>query len=247
MSNLYGPKLSRVFDKIYQGFIDYNAEYLFYEQLCQENNINSILELGCGTGNLAANFSKHFEDYLGLDYSEHMLSIAREKFPNGNFVQGDMRNFSLDKLYDTALITGRSTSYLLKSDDLLSTFKCIHKVLNSYGYLIFDCIDAAKFIPYIQVNPTVLHKSKVENIEYSRTSEWYVNEKNPSIINWTATYYEQKGAKNHFLGKDDVCFKVFTENEIKSALKKAGFEVLNILDRPTYAFDTFVIVAKKCK
>ncbi len=247
MSNLYGPKLSRVFDKIYQGFIDYNAEYLFYAELCQEKNIKSILELGCGTGNLAAYLSKHFEDYLGLDYSQHMLSIAREKFPNGNFVQRDMRNFSLNKTYDAALITGRSTSYLLASDDLLSTFKCIHKVLNPNGYLIFDCIDATKFIPYIRENPTVLHTSKVENTDYYRTSDWYSIEKDPTLIHWTASYYKEGSSENLLLGKDKVIFKVFTEMEINSALNKAGFVVEDKLDRPSYAFDTFVIVAKKSK
>ena len=247
MGNLYGPKLSRVFDKIYQGFIDYNAEYLFYAQLCKENNVNSVLELGCGTGNLATYFSKDFDDYQGLDYSKHMLSIAREKFPNGNFVQRDMRNFSLDKKYDAALITGRSTSYLLTSDDLLSTFRCIHKVLNLNGYLIFDCIDATKFLPYIRENPTVLHTSKVANTDYYRTSEWYSKKEDPTLIHWTASYYEQGSAENLLLGKDKIIFKVFTETEIRSALNKAGFEVLDKLDRPSYAFDTFVIVAKKRK
>ncbi len=176
-----------------------------------------------------------------------MLSIAREKFPNGNFVQRDMRNFSLEKRFDAALITGRSTSYLLTSDELLNTFKCIHKVLNLNGYLIFDCIDATKFIPYIRKNPTVLHKSKVANTDYYRTSEWHSIKEDPTLIHWTTSYYEQGSAENMLLGKDKIIFKVFTETEIRSALKQAGFEVEDKMDRPTYAFDTFVIVAKKNK
>lgn len=247
MSNLYGPELSMVFDKIYQGFIDYEGEYHFYAKLCQKNKVKSILEIGCGTGNLAPKFSANFKEYIGLDYSEHMLSLARGKFPEGNFIQGDMRNFNLEKKYDVALITGRSTSYLLTSDDILDTFKCIHYVLNPNGYLIFDCIDATKFLRYIRENPTVLHKSKVANTDYFRTSEWYSIEKDPTLIHWTASYYEQGSAKNLLLGKDKVIFRVFTETEIRSALKQAGFEVEDTLDRPTYAFDTFVVVAKKIK
>lgn len=247
MSNLYGPRLSKIFDKIYQGFIDYKVEYDFYAHLCHVNNVQSILELGCGTGNLANYFSKDFDEYLGLDYSEHMLSIARKKFPNGNFIQGDMRNFNLVKKFDTALITGRSTSYLLTKEDLLNTFTNVFDVLNPKGCLIFDCIDASKFIPYIQKNPSVIHKSKFENIEYSRTSEWYSKEKDPKTIQWAASYYKQKGTTNQFLGKDNISFKVFTVTEITTALNKSGFEVMNIIDRPSYAFDTFVVVAKKTK
>ncbi|MEB8345541.1 class I SAM-dependent methyltransferase [Flavobacteriaceae bacterium KMM 6898] len=247
MSNLYGQALSKVFDKVYQGFVDYKAEYLFYADLCQANNVKSILELGCGTGNLAINFSKNFQEYLGLDYSQHMLSLAREKFPNGNFIQGDMRNFNLDKKFDIALITGRSTSYLLTSDDILNTFKCIHTVLNRKGYLIFDCIDATRFIPYITENPRVIHQCMFEDIHYSRTSEWYVEEKDQNIINWTSNYFRLDGSKQNLLGNDTVSFKVYTKSAIKSTLNIAGFEILKIIDRTTYAFDTFVIVAKKTK
>ncbi|MFT7064834.1 MAG: ubiquinone/menaquinone biosynthesis C-methylase UbiE [Sediminicola sp.] len=182
-----------------------------------------------------------------MDYSDHMLSIARQKFPNGHFIQGDMRNFNLDKKIDAALITGRSTSYLLTSDDILSTFKCIYNVINTKGYLIFDCIDGNKFIPYIQKNRKVIHKSNVDHMEYIRTSEWYPNEKEPTIIHWKSSYYEQRCANNQFLGKETISFKVFTETEIRSALNKEGFEVMEIKDRLSYAFDTFVVIARKKK
>ncbi len=245
MSNLYGPGLSKVFDKIYQGFIEYDAEYELYASLCIQKKVQSILELGSGTGNLASKFSKGFNYYLGLDYSEHMLCIAKEKFPAGNFIQGDMRNFSLKKKFDAALITGRSTSYLVTERDIFDTFKCIKEALNPNGYLIFDCIDADKFLPYVINNPTVIHETIVEHNYYSRTSKWHSDSNEESIIHWKSYYYLQKGSDTQFLGKDKVSFKVFTVPEITSALKEVNFEVVTIFDRPSYAFDTFVVVAKK--
>ncbi|MEJ1222011.1 class I SAM-dependent DNA methyltransferase [Sediminicola sp. 1XM1-17] len=245
MSNLYGPGLSKIFDKIYQGFIDYEAEFELYANLCLSRNVKSILELGCGTGNLAKRFSKSFHEYLGLDFSEHMLAIAKEKFPAGNFMQGDMRNFSLDQKYDAALITGRSTSYLLSNQDFQDTLKSVHRALNPRGYLIFDCIDADKFIPYVRKNPSVTHKSKVENNYYFRTSKWHSDPNDNTIIHWKSSYYLQKDPNTQFLGKDKVTFKVFTMAEITTALNKAGYEVLSIFERTTYAFDTFVVLAIK--
>ena len=247
MSKLYGPELSKVFDEIYQGFIDYDAEQDFYAKLCHDKKVDSVLELGCGTGNLAPKLSSEFKEYLGLDYSDDMLSIAREKFPSGNFIQGDMRNFHLPKKFDAVLITGRSTSYLLTKEDLSNTFVSIFEVLNAKGTLIFDCIYATSFIPYILDNPTVIHKSKVNTIEYSRTSKWCSKKTDPSLIHWDSSYYQQKGTNQQFLGKDSVLFKVFTKTEIISALNSAGYEVMKTLDKPSYAFDTFVVVAEKSK
>ena len=38
-----------------------------------------------------------------------------------------------------------------------------------------------------------------------------------------------------------------TLNEIELFLYMKGFEILEVIDRKTYAFDTYVIVAKKKK
>lgn len=45
--------MASVYDKIYQGFIDYSAEYAFYAGICIYYEAKHILELACGSGNLA--------------------------------------------------------------------------------------------------------------------------------------------------------------------------------------------------
>jgi 16S rRNA A1518/A1519 N6-dimethyltransferase RsmA/KsgA/DIM1 with predicted DNA glycosylase/AP lyase activity len=48
--------MATIFDAMYQTFINYNEEYVFFNTLIQEKNCNSILEIGSGTGNLAKRF-----------------------------------------------------------------------------------------------------------------------------------------------------------------------------------------------
>ena len=246
MSNLYGNQLAKVFDKMYQGFIDYHEEYEFYKLFCKKFKKEFILEIGCGTGNLAPKFSLDFKSYLGIDLSETMLSIAKEKFPSGEFQQADMTHFELAKKRDAVLITGRTISYLITNKDINNCFSSIYNALLKNGLLIFDCIDASKFIPIVEQKNEIKHYSSFENKNYVRESLWFwEKEKENFMINWNANYFEIDVDKNNFLGNDKVDFRVFTQCEIKLFLKQNNFEILEIRDRKSYAFDTFVVVAQK--
>ena len=244
MSNLYFKQLAVIFDKMYQNFIDYREEYIFYSSVCKKFNAKKIVEIGCGSGNLAENFSREFDSYLGLD----MLSIAKNKFPKGNFIKADMRNFLLPNLFDGALITGRSISYLTDNTDLNDTFLSISKNTNKDGFLVFDFIDAERFIPYLKVHPHVEHKSIVDSIEYTRKSTWHLieNEK-VHLINWTADYYKLDENITIHLGTDESIFRAFTTKEITKYLKLNDYKIVELIDRKSYAFDTFVVVAIKSK
>ena len=246
MINLYSENLAWVYDEIYQGFINYTAEYQFYERICKTYNATNILEMGCGTGNLARSFSKEFNTYVGLDYSIPMLTIARKKFPSGLFVHADMRSFNLKQNFDAALITGRSTSYLINNLDLEDTFKSVHTVLQTNGLFVFDCINADLFMPYILQNKEVTHTSICNGKDFERDSKWIKSKSDDyHLIDWKAEYFEVKGTKRISLGKDSSIFRAFTKKEISVFLNKTGFNILEVKTRNTYAFDTIVFTCIK--
>lgn len=62
----------------------------------------SILELGCGTGNILELFK---DNYIlsGLDNAPGMLEIAKQKVPQARFYQADMTSFDLRQAYDGIL------------------------------------------------------------------------------------------------------------------------------------------------
>ena len=55
MTQLY-TTYAELYHKMYQSFIDYDEEYQFYKDLLDKNGVNNILEIGCGTGQLAKRF-----------------------------------------------------------------------------------------------------------------------------------------------------------------------------------------------
>ncbi|APX10831.1 class I SAM-dependent DNA methyltransferase [Tateyamaria omphalii] len=60
-----------------------------------------VLDLGCGTGDPIARWFKA-EGFVvtGVDFSEPMLAIARERWPEGDWRQADMRVLDLGETFD---------------------------------------------------------------------------------------------------------------------------------------------------
>jgi SAM-dependent methyltransferase len=245
MANLYDGKMAAIFDAMYQTFIDYDEEYEFYDSLIQENNCDTILEIGSGTGNLAKRFQENNQNYMGLDYSLSMIAIAQERNKNSLFIHGDMRAFHLENPVDAILITGRSTSYLITNEDVNNTFASLYKNLNDNGIILFDFIDANRFIPFTKENETIVHQAAYEGINYIRESHWDTTSFENFMLEWNAQYYTLVNGEKEIIADDFSTVRVFTLNEIQLFLYLNNFEIIKTIDRKTYAYDTYVIVARK--
>lgn len=245
MASLYEGKMAQIYDTMYQTFVNYDEEYIFYNQILTANKVQTVLEIGSGTGNLAQRFLAHATPYIGLDFSKSMIEIAQERNPKGVFIEGDMRNFNLEKKVDAILITGRTSSYFNTNLDILNAFQSISENLNENGLLVFDFIDANRFIPYCQTHQNVLHSACFEEVDYVRESNWFPQKTENFMIEWQADYFSIQNGNRNFLAHDQSVLRVFTLNEIQLFLYLSNFEILQTIDRKTYAYDTFVIVARK--
>lgn len=234
---------------MYQSFINYDEEFFYYDKILKNHSASCILEIGCGSGNMAKRLLNAGYEYCGIDISEQMLAIAREQLPQTDLICADMRNFSSVKKFDAALIAGRSLSYILSAEDLMRTFYCVHGALHTGGYFIFDIIDAGKFMPSVNSSKTILHSMKHNDTEYMRESVFEVNEKNKaSCWNWHATYFMQHpGEERKEIAKDFTTLRSFYKTEIENALSECGFAIAEINERPSYAFDTLVFTAVRLR
>lgn len=101
-----------------------------------------ILEIGCGTGRVLIPVAKMGLEIDGIDLSEPMLSVLREKLRKDNFKsqiqQADMRSFKLEKRYKLITIPFRSMQHMISSDDKLKALMTAKDHLSQDGRLIFD-------------------------------------------------------------------------------------------------------------
>ena len=244
MSHLYN-KLAPVYEAMYTTFIDYEEEYSFYSRLFNKYQKDNLLELGSGTGNLAAYFRKNGFNYLGIDYSEDMIAIAKSKYPAADFIAGDMRSFQLKKVVQGVVMAGRTISYLRSNEDVNNTFKSVANSLEKGGVFCFDFIDANRFIPAIAGGKEITHEASHKGVHYLRNSLWKEQLVQGMDFHWAATYYKKENNGLVEIGKDESIIRTFTKDELILFLELNQFEVKEIIDKTSYAFPTYVIVGER--
>jgi ubiquinone/menaquinone biosynthesis C-methylase UbiE len=132
-------KFARYYDLIYRK-VDYIGEAEFVKKTLEKHqriNGNKMLDLACGTGNHALLLHDIFQ-ITGVDINPEMLKIAREKVPNVDFIQGDMKKLDLDSEFDLITCLFSAISYNTSGDELESTLKKFQAHLKPGGLLIFD-------------------------------------------------------------------------------------------------------------
>jgi SAM-dependent methyltransferase len=243
MTQLY-TTYAELYHKMYQSLIDYDEEYNYYRNLIDEQGGRDILEIGCGTGQLARRFLENGYGYTGIDVSEEMLKYAASEVPSGHFHQMDMRDMRLPTQFDTVIITARSISYILTNEDLMATFRSVKNVLKKGGFLIFDFIDAMHFIPAIQEGETITHEVVLGNEKYKRESvfEKRISENWRWI--WKSTFWKEEKRGYQEIGSDEAELRSFTKDELEIFLILSKLDVTAVLERKVYAFNTRVVVAR---
>ncbi len=100
-----------------------------------------ILDLCCGTGQLAAELVSHGYRVTGVDASEGMLEFARMNAPEASFVRGDVRSLDdgvVPEGFDACVSVFDSLNHILSLSELTEVFRRVHSVLAVNSSFVFD-------------------------------------------------------------------------------------------------------------
>ncbi len=77
----------------------------------------SVLDVGCGSGDLSAFVRKlGATEYLGIDIYEPAIQSAKQKYPKEKFIQGDFLEAKLKQTYDYGFCSGSLTVKLMSDN-----------------------------------------------------------------------------------------------------------------------------------
>ena len=198
--------------------VDYEA---YADYICSKIGIDSpdILDLGCGTGDLSHILALRGANITGLDASSEMLTLARHKSEKKRarvfYTCQDMTSFSTGQMYDVVISTFDCLNYLLTKADLTRAFTCVAKELKEGGVFLFDMNTEYKFANIYADNSYVLESDRVfcawENYydEKTKKCDFYIN-----------LFAKVDGHYERFC--EEQTERMFTLDEIKNSLKKAG-------------------------
>jgi SAM-dependent methyltransferase len=143
---VFGPGYADLYDTLYSDK-DYGVECDMIERAFREFGaapVQSILDLGCGTGSHAIPLALRGYDVVGVDRSEAMLLHAQSKAVDAGvdnhavFIAGDVRNVDAGRTVDAVLIMFSVLGYQYSDDDVLATLATARRHMQQGGELLFD-------------------------------------------------------------------------------------------------------------
>jgi SAM-dependent methyltransferase len=99
-----------------------------------------ILDLCCGTGQMAAVLTAEGYQVTGVDVSPAMIDYAGVNAPDARFVAGEMAEFVLGERFDAALCSFNSLNHARGERHLVRTLKNVHRHLLPNGYFLADMV-----------------------------------------------------------------------------------------------------------
>ncbi len=134
------------YDDCVDRFVQIHMDLGLFEKYFQEisdllRESSTILDMGCGPGNVARFFLNQNKEYqiVGVDLSVVMLQHAKQYAAGANFILGDIRNIAFQERFD-AVIASFCIIHLRENETavfLRKTFNMLDP--GGYLYLSFMC------------------------------------------------------------------------------------------------------------
>ncbi|BAY34887.1 hypothetical protein NIES2107_67970 [Nostoc carneum NIES-2107] len=193
------------------GILEILAQYNIREGL--------VVDLGCGSGLSAQEFTKAGYDVLGIDISESMIAIARARVPNAEFRIGSLFEAEIPPCNAVTSI-GECLNYQFdaKSDrqTLIHLFHRIYHALNPGGVFIFDIAEPGQVTQEIT-------KGFTEGEDWIVLVEKQENQQQNILTRRIITF---RKVGQHYRRDDEIHYQqLYTAEDIASTLRRVGFQV----------------------
>ncbi len=205
---------------------NYCAETKSLNRLIDSHSVGQIapiIDIGCGTGCHAIELScLRLNPITGFDISDAMISEARSKDSNIDFVSGDIEKISSQK-FGFALSLFNVVNCLNTTDELLRFLIQIKRILENRSYFFFECWHQETILKSPPV--TIERKFQNDGKIFTRLAQPDISELTESKlrINYQIEIISRGGNRETFSTTHRL--RLFSINEISDCLKAAGFHL----------------------
>ncbi|GEL77524.1 class I SAM-dependent DNA methyltransferase [Tenuibacillus multivorans] len=134
-------KMAEVYDELMRD-APYDKWLNFTNRIIRDIPGQNVLEIGCGTGEIAIRLANEGYEVNAFDLSDQMIEIAQKKtkcvIGKTNFFQADITQLKLNQRFDLAISYCDVFNYLVTVEDLKQALANTYYHLNEQGVFIFD-------------------------------------------------------------------------------------------------------------
>lgn len=195
---------------------------------------NNLLDLACGSGPHIEYWTGKYH-IVGLDNNMNMLKLAKERWPQIQFVCGDMFRFSNLSNFDIVTCLYGSIGYAENIKEMENTIVCVSKCLNSGGIFILtpgeikDCFENKVFIKSKRLDSKGVYFRKIEMVK--RVDE------NSAVISMNHRIVKDGNVRIH---KYEIPLSLFSRNDYISALEKNEFLIIEEKKESEFRMGAFI-------
>lgn len=221
------------FARVYDTFMDnvpYEEWSRYVAGLLEKYGVTDglVLDLGCGTGSLTELLAEKGYDMIGVDCSEDMLEIAREKREESGhdilYLLQDMREFELYGTVRAVVSICDSMNYIMSEEELHQVFLLVNNYLDPGGVFIFDMNTRYKYRELLG-DATIAENREACSFIWENT--WYeeeqANEYDLTIFEKEESGLFRRYTETHFQ-------KAYEIDTVKRLIQEAGMEFVAVYD-----------------
>ncbi|WP_135229775.1 class I SAM-dependent DNA methyltransferase [Deinococcus fonticola] len=230
--------LAAVYDAI-MADVEYDAwaDFVLTYARDAEVNVQSALDLACGTGGFTRELQHAGLTVTGLDGSPDMLKEARRRLPDVAFVEGDLRSFTLNGSFDLITCVFDSLNNLLSREDLGAAFRQMHAHLNPGGLLACDLntrLGVRELWEGDAIEGVVTAADGAE-VHY-HWSHHFDPQAEVGVVQAFCRIQPEQGDMQEFVETHRE--RGYDPPEVQDLLRQAGFSTFEIVEYPDYADPT---------
>jgi 2-polyprenyl-3-methyl-5-hydroxy-6-metoxy-1,4-benzoquinol methylase len=196
----------------------------FIERELDYNKSLKILDVGCGTGRHSIELARRGYKIIGIDLSESMLQMARDKAKSNNldieFLKHDARHLPFNKDFSVAIMLCEAGFPLMETDEMnLEILKNVSKSLKDKCKFIFTTLNGL-FPLYHSVEKFMTDNSQNDNATYRSNTFDLMTFRDHSVTEFTDDFGNKKTLECNE--------RYYVPSEITWLLKSLGFNKIEI-------------------
>ena len=200
---------------------------LYVIKKIKELKIKSLIDVGCGSGDLSFEASKILRKSLGIDFSENMIRLAKKKFKKKNLQYENISIFNYKPNKNFDCISANGFIEYLSLSDIKKFFNMANNMLNSKGYIIFGTRN--RLFNLYSLNNFSLKELKKKTFKNLYQESIYLNKLDlKKFIKLNKSKFEEVNFKQPKTGINVDKRHQFSPLQINDLLKKTNFKLLDL-------------------